>query len=89
MAFYIIDHKVKDFDVWKKAYDAFEATRSEYGVKEHYALQSVNDSSHVLVVGEGELGAIEKFINSAELKSAMAGAGITGAPNIFIGEDRK
>ena len=89
MAFYIVDHKVKDFDAWKKVYDDFEPARREYGVKEHYAIQSVHDPKHVLVVGEGERGAIEKFISSDVLKKAMAGAGIDGAPNIFIGENIK
>ena len=37
MAFYVVRHKVKDFDAWKKAYDGFEPTRKQYGVQEHYA----------------------------------------------------
>ena len=89
MAFYVINHKVKDFDSWKKVYDAFESTRERFGVKEHYTLQSVEDSSHVAVVGEGELEAVQKFINSEELKKGMGDAGIVGAPEIFIGENKR
>jgi hypothetical protein len=89
MAFYVVNHKVNDFGVWKKVYDEFESTRKQYGVKEHYALQSVEDSNHVMVVGEGELEAIQKFLNSEELKSGMEGAGIASPPEIFIGKNKR
>ena len=89
MAFYVVNHKVNDFGVWKKVYDEFESTREQYGVKEHYALQSVQDPNHVMVVGEGELEAIKKFLNSEDLKSGMESAGIVGSPEIFIGENKK
>jgi hypothetical protein len=89
MAFYVINHKVNDFDVWKKVYDEFEATREQYRVKEHYALQSVKDPNRVMVVGEGELEAIQKFLNSEDLKKGMEGAGIAGPPEIFVGENKR
>ena len=89
MAFYVVNHKVTDFDNWKKVYDEFEVTRKDYGVKEHYAFQSVEDSNHVMVVGEGELKAINNFLNSEELKKGMGRAGIAGSPYIFIGENKK
>ncbi len=89
MAFYVVNHKVDDFGAWKKVYDEFEPTRKEYGVKEHYALQSVADPNHVMVIGEGELEAVQKFLNSDDLKNGMEGAGIAGPPEIFVGEDRR
>ncbi len=89
MAFYVVNHKVNDFGAWKKVYDEFESTREQFGVKEHYALQSVDDSKHILVVGEGELDAIQKFLNSEDLKSGMEGAGITSPPEIFVGENKR
>jgi len=89
MAFYIVTHKVEDFSAWKRIYDDFEPTRKQFKLKEHYALQSVDDTNHVLVVGEGEVTAIMSFLNSEELKSGMEAAGVTSAPEIFIGEDRR
>ena len=89
MAFYVVNHKVKDFDAWKKVYDAFESTRNDFGVKEHYAFQSVDDTNHVLVVGEGTLEAIQEFLNSEDLKSGMEDAGIASAPEIFVGENKR
>ena len=89
MAFYVVNHKVNDFDAWKRVYDEFETTRKEHGVKEHYALQSAEDSNHVMVVGEGELEAVQKFLNSEDLKSGMEGAGISSPPEVFIGENKR
>ena len=89
MAFYVVNHKVNDFYAWKKVYDEFESTRAKYGVKEHFALQSVEDSNHVMVVGEGELEAIKKFLNSEDLRRGMENAGIAGPPEIFIGENKR
>ena len=89
MGFYVVNHKVNDFAVWKKAYDKFESTREQYGIKEHYALQSVDDSNHVLVVGEGALEAIQRFLHSEDLKSGMKNAGIASPPDIFIGENTR
>ena len=89
MAFYVVNHNVKDFKSWKKVYDEFESFREQFGVREHYALQSVDDSNHVLVVGEGEVDAVQTFLNSDALKSGMKDAGIIGALEIFVGENRK
>jgi hypothetical protein len=89
MAYYVVNHKVNDFSAWKKVYDEFESTRDQYGVKEHYALQSEEDPNHVMVVGEGELEAIQKFLNSEDLKSGMENAGLASPPEIFVGENKR
>lgn len=89
MAFYIVSHKVEDFEVWKKIYDDFESIRKQHKVREHYALQSVEDTNHVLVVGEGDLEDINKYLDSEELKNGMKAAGIASTPEIFIGKDKK
>jgi hypothetical protein len=41
------------------------------------------------VVGEGELEAIKKFLDSEELKTGMESAGIASTPEIFIGNNEK
>jgi hypothetical protein len=89
MSYYVVSHTVADFDSWKKVYDAFEPTRERFGIKEHYALQSADDPNHVLVVGEGDLDAIQKFLHSAELKEGMEGAGVSSEPQVFIGNNLK
>lgn len=70
MAVFVVSHKVNDFGVWKSAFDSHSATREKFGIKEHFILQGTDDPNSVTVVGEGELGKIQEFLNSEELKSA-------------------
>ena len=60
-----------DFGKWKKVYDDFESIRQKYGVKEQLLIQASDDPNHVLVVGQGDLDAIQKFVSSEELKVAL------------------
>lgn len=87
MSFYVVSHRVDDFGKWKKVYDGFESTREKFGVKEQLILQASDDPNHVLVVGRGDIDAIQKFINSDELREGMKNAGVSSEPNMFVGED--
>ena len=87
MSFYVVSHKVEDFGSWKKVYDDFESVRQKYGVKEQLLIQASDDPNHVLVVGEGDLDAIQKFVSSDELKEGMRDAGVSSEPHLFIGEE--
>ena len=89
MSFYVVSHQVKDFAQWKKVYDAFESKRERAGIKEHYALQSVDDPNHVLVLGQGDLHAIKAFLKSEDLQEGMKNAGISSEPNVFVGDNIK
>ncbi len=88
MAIFVVNHKVNDFSVWKQAYDAHASTREKFGVKDHFVVQSLEDANNVTVVAEGELERIQEFMNSEELKSVMADAGVIGPPEVFIGDNK-
>ena len=88
MAVYVVDHKVEDYEEWRKVYDAFQATAVEAGVKDQYVLTSMHDPNHVVVIGEGSIDDVQKFLSSDQLRSAMGEAGVSGEPSIFIGENR-
>ena len=87
MSFYVVSHKVDDFGKWKKVYDDFETVRQKYGVKEQLLIQAFDDPNHVLVVGQGDLDAIQNFISSEELKAGMKDAGVSSEPNLFVGDE--
>ena len=87
MSFYVVSHKVDNFGKWKKVYDEFESVRQKFGVKEQLLIQASDDPNHVLVVGQGELDAIQKFISSEELKDGMKSAGVSSEPNLFVGNE--
>ena len=87
MSFYFVNHKVDDFGKWKKIYDDFESVRQKYGVKEQLLIQASDDPNHVLVVGQGDLDAIQRFISFEELKEGMKDAGVSSEPNLFVGDE--
>lgn len=88
MAIYCVNHRVQDFTEWKKTYDEHQPWIREQGVKDHFVLQSLDDPNHVVVIGEGSVEDLQALMASDDLKAAMAEAGVVGAPDIFIGEDR-
>ena len=89
MSFYVVSHKVAEFSKWKKVYDDFESVRQKFGVKEQLLLQASDDPNHVLVVGQGTLEAIQRFVGSEDLKEGMKEAGVSSEPNLFVGEEVK
>ena len=88
MATLIVRHRVEDFGKWKAAYEAFEPVRKEMGVTGQGALQSDNDPNEVTAWHSFDtMDQAKAFAGSAQLKEAMAGAGVVGAPDIWFGED--
>jgi len=80
-----VRHKVQDYAVWRKGYDAFEPTRMKLGAQGHAVYRDVDDGNDVTAWHDfTNLEAAKAFANSAELKSAMKGAGVIGAPTVWI-----
>jgi quinol monooxygenase YgiN len=82
-----VKHKVKDYANWKRAYDAFDATRKKFGVTGESVYHDADDSSNVIVTHTfKDTSAAKAFVGSEELKSAMEQAGVAGPPEIWFGE---
>lgn len=81
-----VKHNVEDFDHWKKFYDEFSAVRKEAGVVGASVHQDLNNPNTVIVTHLfKDANAATAMINSEELKSAMAKAGVSGKPEIWLG----
>ena len=66
-------HQVADYDVWRKAYDAFD--RESLGVRAHAVYREVGDPNDVTVWHDfDDRQAAESFAGSDTLKSVMAEA---------------
>jgi len=79
-------HKVKDFDVWLKAFDnEGSATRAGYGMVDKGIARGIDDSTmvYVLFVVTDTAKAMARG-NSPELKKIMTDAGVVGAPKISM-----
>jgi len=88
MASILIQHKVKDYTAWKKVFDANAAMRTAGGELSHQIYRDVNDPNQLTVINNWtSLADAEKFVQSPELKTAMAQAGVEGPPHItFLNE---
>jgi hypothetical protein len=79
----MIHHKVANYAKWKKEVKAFAPFRKASGEKSFYTCRSSKSPNDLLVWCEWDTASrMKKFIKSAELRKAMAGAGVLGKPQI-------
>ena len=80
-----VRHNVHDYAAWRKGYDAFEPTRIKLGAQGHGVYRDVDDGNDVTAWHDfNNLEAARAFANSSELKAAMRGAGVIGAPTVWL-----
>src|SRR5258705_2548234 len=80
-----IRHEVADYTVWRKAYNAFDATRRKLGVIGQAVYQSVDNANDVTVTHDFKTADKAKaFASSPDLKTTMEKAGVKGTPQIWF-----
>jgi hypothetical protein len=80
-----VRHEVSDYASWRKAYDGFDSTRRTMGVTAQAVYQSADNSNDVTVCHDFKsLDKAKSFAASQELKTAMQGGGVKGAPQIWF-----
>lgn len=82
-----IRHSVRDYDHWRKSYEAFGANRDVMGVTGAAVFRSATDPGDVTLWHDfANLEKAQAFAGSPKLKEAMAGAGVTSAPQVWFAE---
>ena len=83
-----VRHKVNDYGNWKRGYDEFASIRKEKGVTAASVHRDSDDPDTIIITHQfKDMDAAMGFVNSEELKSAMANAGVSGPPEFWFGED--
>ena len=84
----LIRHKVKNYDVWKKAFDSFADTRKSSGEKSFQIYRPVEDTKNLHLLFQWDtVENARKFLESPSLKETMQKAGVIEAPEVkFFGE---
>ncbi len=78
-----VSHRVKDFDIWFKAYEADSTGRSSNGLIERGIARNLQDSNTVSILFEvSDMAKAKARISSPELKKVMTDAGVEGPPTI-------
>ena len=81
-------HKVGNYGNWKRVYDEVQPLRKERGVTSASVYRDASDPNLIIITHQfKDLHAATAFANSEDLKSAMANAGVIGAPEFWFGED--
>ncbi len=78
-------HEVKDFDAWKRRFDANAETRREAGLVNATVHRDIANPSVVFVFFEWDSTENARaFLESLQLKAAMVDAGVVGVPQFNI-----
>ena len=88
MASMLVQHKVKDYAEWKKAFDSNAALRKSGGELSAQIFRDASDPNRLTVLNKWDtLANAQKFAHSPELRAAMEKAGVDGPPTItFLNE---
>lgn len=80
-----VRHTVANYAAWRKAYDEFQTVQKAGAVKAQAVYQAADNPNDVTVTHDfADLKAAHAFAQSPELKKAMQGAGVVGAPTIWF-----
>ena len=85
MAFWVIRHKVEDFEKWKPAFDGDADNRKAHGSKGGYLLRNADDPNEVAIVLEWDsIQGMRQFSQSPKLKEAMRVGGVMDTPDLYM-----
>jgi len=80
-----IRHSVRDYRVWRRAYNAFDKERQGMGVTGHAVYRSV-DKPNDITVSHDFVNVVKAkaFSRSPRLREVMKGAGVSSVPTIWF-----
>jgi hypothetical protein len=83
-----VRHRIKDYTVWKQVFDGFAAKRRAGGEQTYRVARLVGEPNNLCLFFEWDTAAnAERFIASAELRSAMQQAGVAEQPEIYLADE--
>jgi len=81
----MVKHKVKDWAVWKKAFDSHKQARMDAGLTDRVIGHIAGDDhSVILVFAVADIAKAKAFLGSKDLKDKMDEAGVVGPPDSFF-----
>jgi len=80
-----VRHQVNDYGKWREVYDGLAQTQKQAGVVAKSVYRAEGDANDLTVTHDfGSLSEAKAFAESAELRQAMAEAGVVGAPTVWF-----
>ena len=85
MVYLVVDHKVKDYAMWKPAFDKHADTWQKAGSKGSTLFHISGEPNHPCIIFEFDtIEHAKKFYDSEDLKKVMQDAGVRGKPDIWF-----
>jgi len=83
-----IEHPVRDYDLWKKAFDSDPALRQEAGVRRYRVLRAIDDPNYVMIDLEFDNSSQAEAVHASlrELWGRVQAEGLIGTPKARIVE---
>ena len=86
----VVQHSVEDFDAWKPVFDEHGEVRRAHGATGHRIYRTTEDPNTIVIVNEfATLEGAQAFMTDPSLKEAMARAGVTSAPQVWIVDEHE
>lgn len=83
----VIRHQIRDYAVWRSAFDRDAPDRREHGCTQEAVFRGVDDPTSILVTMDyPSRDAALGFVANPVLKSAMESAGVVSEPVAVLGE---
>ena len=81
----IVRHPVTNFNDWHRAYKSYTEIRDRYKVRSDEVFQAVEDPNLVTVTHVFDsLSDAQTMMASDEVKAALAKAGVSGPPTVWM-----
>ena len=85
MSLVLLNHKVKDFNVWKPYFDADRDRRSAAGLKEVFVTRRADEPNNVYMLFEtDDADNAQKMMDDPNLQKVMDQAGVLTRPTITV-----
>lgn len=85
MATLMVQHKVRDYAVWRPGFDAHEPSRVGAGITNGRVYRKAEDPNDlVLLFDVADVAKARAWTAGEDLKTAMQKVGVIGAPSIHI-----
>jgi len=82
-----VAHQVRDYDVWRPAFDGHAPVRREHGFTNEAVYRGAEDPNSILLVMDcPSREAAFGFMADPSVKSVMQTAGLISEPHVVIGE---
>jgi hypothetical protein len=85
MGYLLVRHKVKEFDEWKRVFDAHKHAQVEAGLRIEKVMRNLYQPSEVFLFFEVmDLAKARGFVFAPELPKAQEESGVIDKPDIYF-----